>query len=149
MKAASSLMVLGGILLLSASLISTGSDPDAEESPAISPFARTVADIVRSEPLPTRQLLYGKFTAFANWVATTNQVTNTAQVDSIYSSARIGVSVPGLGKLIQTEAARRELLKPVPLEDARGDWVAFLEELAMGCRWAEAFEAIEGGPPND
>ncbi|MFK7821919.1 MAG: hypothetical protein AB8G99_24690 [Planctomycetaceae bacterium] len=148
MNVAANLMMLGGVLLVSASLISTETDADPEQLPAVSSFARTVAEIVRSEPLQTRQLLYGKFKAFANWVASTKQVTNTAQVDSVYSSARLGVSVPALGSVIQAEAQRRELLKPVPLDDARNDWVAFLEELAMGCRWAEELEATEGGPPN-
>ena len=134
------MMMLGGALLFFASLI----PPDGSEDnsrPTISEFSQTIARAVQDEPLRTRQLLYGKFNAFANWVATTNQVTNTAQVDAVYTSARLGVSVPELGRIIQAEATRRELLKPVPLDDARSDWVAFLEELALGCRWAKDDEA--------
>lgn len=141
MKAAIAAM-LGGLLLIASTFLEpSDADPDGPEPiPVLSPYGLELARTVEGISLPDRQSLYGKFAAFAEWVETTNQVNDTSQIDAVYQSAKVGVNVPAMGAVIEAEATKRGLKKPAPIADVRSDWVAFFEEMAAGCRWAEEYK---------
>jgi len=124
----------GALLLFGFSQDLQGPAPEVEEGQvSLSPFSAEVGKLVEEHSLEDRQALYGKFMALRDWVERT-EVGNSSQVDQIYGEARIGVSVPGLGALVEKEAKTRELKQPLPLEDVRKEWVAFFEEAALGVR---------------
>lgn len=138
MKIAPILMLLGGVLLI------VGFNPPEEDTPrgggdevetvSLSPFSKEMGALFSEHSTEDRVALYGKFMALRDWVENT-KVGNTSQVDRIYEEVKVGVTVKGLGDLVDKEAEARKLKQPDDLNDVRKEWIAFFEEAALGVRY--------------
>ena len=134
------LMIIGGLLMMCSALVGVNDGDDAESGTVtLSDFSQEVANLAGELPIGDRQSAYGKYMAMSLWVDSTS-ASNTSQVDQIHDTVKAGVSVPGLGDVVEAEALERDLKKPVDIDDVRSDWVAFLEEIALGFRYAESKE---------